>query len=312
MGEKKFRRIPRWLFAEDVVVTSDWLKLPPEVFRNDTIWPFHLEYLSISGFPVYADGDSGRWWGGCGHKLDVEIGFSGISDINIVSALASAVCSHTQPGNLQLQRPIDVLPLNRKLRYPYRLPRDSGFVASCRYNQELLGTDQEDFENIAGPNILFHGVDIVTGAPVQLGCGRNNQTYSIFDEIPLGNADMFNRGIHDVDITDVTFMVPEIPRLDFLNYATRDAWKSGLFHRYLVNPIIGERWMPGSTPIPIAHLAPLTTEGTTFHDLGPQTYFFPEGTYLHRRQQMGLRIENNDDTNNQAFSVALFGYLEVQ
>jgi len=310
MAKREIRRIPRWLYAEDVVPLDDWIKLPPEVFRNDTIWPFHLEYLSIAGFPVYTGGtNTGLWWGGIGPKIDVEIGFSGISDINLVSAISSAVCSHTELANIQNQRVTDPVGLTRHLRYPYRLPRDSGFTGHVRYREEFIGLPNIETAQKNPLQVLLHGVDVVTGMPVQFGACVSNETFKLQDEATLESADMYNRGIHDVDIYEVSFVAPASITT---GSDERNLKRAGLLYSYLLNPMIGERWMPGSEEIPIAHLAPLTVEGTTDRDLGPQSYFFPEGTYLHRRQQLGLRINNNDDTNNQAFSVALFGYLEVQ
>lgn len=310
MAGKNMRRIPRWLYAEEVVPIDDYIKLAPEVFRNDTIWPFNIEYLSIAGTPIYTDENASAnyWWGGLGPRVDVEIGISGESDINLVPTYSSSVMSHYDPWRLaRIQANNDNTPTGttRVLKYPYRLPRDSGFHVKYRLREDLIGAfaESQDYIYKYPLSVIFHGVDVVTGEPVILGGSTENETYASSKEITLGNADLMNRGRHDVDIYDVVIQ----------NSYPYNQWNahSGAFTHVIINPIIGERWMPGSDLIPYGHLAPLSFAPLSTSDTGPQAYFFPEDTYLNRRQSMAVKIINPNETYVQPVSLALFGYLEV-
>jgi hypothetical protein len=346
------RYIPRWLYTEATVFGLDeeeyqerepqyldnlWIKIPPGTLRNDTIWPMQLEYLCVAGIPTtiplpHLEGNpTPRALAGIGDRLFAEIGMTQEGDLNVVPAELNTVFSRTEKARLQSQR------FNWgetcHFRHPYRLSRDSGFTVYYRRRMDLLvGPAGEDVIP-ADPGIptapsvapfvgvLFRGVDVVTGKPVILGGNNENKPIGWFDEGTFDSADLLNNGRHDVDIYSVTV------NNHGGSYNTDPAVycaASGVHEGYLINPIVGERWMPGSTEVPIGCMAPLSSEGFMVgraaatagyqfrRDLGPHTFWFAPNTYLHRRQEIALKLGQHPLPFNQPISIALFGYLEVE
>ena len=65
--------VPRWLYSRKVVVPNDdYIELDANIFENDTIWPFHLEWMSA----VSLDASPPEWGGAC-HQMGIAMAISG-------------------------------------------------------------------------------------------------------------------------------------------------------------------------------------------------------------------------------------------
>lgn len=304
------RYIPRWLYTEATVL-ANWIKIPPGTLRNDTIWPMQLEYLVVAGAAVTDAASTVEGYAGIGDLILAELGMSQEGDINTVPAMLNGVFSCGEPARLQCFITHETMCCH--FRHPYRLSRDNGFTVRRRNRVDLYDpTAVALAKNRIG--IVFRGVDIVTGKPVILGGNNENRPSLAVSEVTFDSADLMNRGMHDVDIYSVCMDSWEHP--DVAN---------GVGESYLINPILGERWMPGETEVPTGCIAPYGTMGIMntlgalgpwggldARDIGPHTFVFPPDTYLHRRQEVALRLSRSFYALNQPVQVALFGYLEVE
>lgn len=296
------RYIPRWLYTEATVL-ANWIKIPPGTLQNDTIWPMRVEHISVAGVPI-VDNVAMSGLAGIGDLVVAEIGTTQEGDINAVPAILNGSFSCIEPS---IGMNVITLPsFTFHLRHPYRLSRDNGFLVRRRRRTDTgVGGGAV---TLARVHIVFRGVDIVTGLPVILGGTNENQPTPWSSTVTFNSADLHNRGVHDVDIYSVTVESQE-----------GSAGACGVADNYLINPILGERWMPGETEIPAGCLAPYGFMGLLWQaagvptgDIGPHTFVFPDGVYIHRRQEIALRLSRSFYAVNQPVNVALFGYLEVE
>jgi hypothetical protein len=239
-----------------------------------------------------------------------EIGITQEGSINAVEATLNGVFSCDHPADLQCFSQHETM--TKHFSHPYRLSRDNGFIVRRRTRVDLRSDDGADADK-TWIGVLFRGVDIVTGKPVIMGGNNENRISRAVGEITFNSADLLNKGVHDVDIYSVTLESWEHPDAGL-----------GILEEYLINPILGERWMPGESEIPSGCIAPYGTMGILnahaaglfgfidMRDYGPHTFVFSPGTYLHRRQEVALRLRRSWYALNQPVHVALFGYLEVE
>lgn len=360
----EIRRIPRWLYLEDVLPVDSArideggaslfelgvVKTPSPSFRNDTGYPFKLESLTVGQMlgvlqnpgldvPVPEDVLHYFWWGGFGAFHEIEIGISG-QDVNMVPSMVGVACADRYPQMLcsqvfQVGAPI-------KFEIPYILAKDNGLhftFYSLRDRIRLSGAETPDYPSLARNGaVMAYGRDVVTNRPV-IFTGNTEYlptTNAGHDRYTCSSADLMNRGQNDVAIEEIVFTInlagAPAEEVDATFVQSFNYIRSGFFDAYHVNPILGQPWMPGSLPIPIAMLAGRTFRGASPRDLGPHVYTFPADIYLQRREELNVRIqrskwsllnrytyiegEEREEESyvlpNQPISACLFGYLEVQ
>jgi hypothetical protein len=344
MTEKATRYIPRWLHFK-ANVTSDltgfqFTEIPPNAFANEGIWPYHLEYLTISGFPPGPPTGGvlpGYFWGGVGNCVNIELGISGVSDINQVTATATTIMGHGPRAVLcPPYSPIsnggappyydDVF--IQKLKYPYLLNRGNGLNVEFRSARDDWQYDALNQPYQGLPAFAAHGRSLKGNHPVMIaGNYRTTDDPNVFPAINGGGgisfnkADLVNDGKDDVLLDTLCFSCP------LINVACIDNSGHGpligAYSEYLVNPINGPKWMPGSNPIPLMGLCPGSLPWPMQFGVQPivhtpAVYQFPESTVLNRRQRLSVRMFNNAMypaaqvvSMPVRVDVTLFGYLEV-
>jgi hypothetical protein len=349
MTEKATRYIPRWLHYQ-ANVSADltgfvFTEIPPNTFANETIWPYHLEYLTITGFPpgVPTGGVTpGGFFGGIGNNINLELGISGVSDINQVSATATTImglgkreilCPPYQLFGGGGAPPYYDSPLTVKLKYPYLLAKGNGFNVEFRnsiddyqFTAAIIATTYQ-----ASPSFAAYGRSVAGNNPIMLaGTFRTTNDPDVAPSMPKGGgislvkADLLNDGSDDVLIDTLCFTYNELYGIN------ADGSSFGvmppLFSEYLVNPINGIKWMPGADPLPIMGLCPGSfpwpvRSGTQASAGMPVTYEFPASTVLRRRQRLSVSMSNRclyPEPPKPVVSlpvrvnVTLFGYLEVR
>jgi hypothetical protein len=342
MTEKATRYIPRWLHYR-ANVSADltgfvFTEIPPNTFANETIWPYHLEYLAITGFPPGHQFAS-YFWGGVGNCVNLELGISGVSDINQVTASATTVMGHGVRDNLCPSLSATALLISpyydgtftHKLKHPYLLARGNGL------NVEFRSTlDDYHFDPITiyrgNPAFAAYGRKVDSLDPVMLaGSFRTTDDPDSFltvtsgSGVSFGNADLVNDGLSDVLIDTLCFTYP------LLNVANVDSSAAhqpmiGLYSTYLVNPINGPKWMPGSDMLPLMGICPGSLPWPVQQDLQPivhmpAIYEFPATAVINRRQRLNVRLFNRATHMHVpptpismpvTVDVTLFGYLEVR
>jgi hypothetical protein len=352
MSEKATRYIPRWLhFQANIEADTDgwhFTEIPPNAFANETIWPYRLDYLAITGLPPYATlpgGDSAQFWGGLGTCVNLELGISGASDVNQVTTTAAAIMAHNKRyikgsiSEISRQMFYNDGVLGFKFKHPYMLARGNGFNVQFKNSSDdfqymkVLDSDLPTYRGT--PAFMAHGVGVQSGQPKQFA-----GTYVDTDDprvvptigggvaLTFSGADLVNDGAEDVLINEITMTYPErlathtidSNGLPFLNLCA-------LYSNYQINPINGPKWMPGAEVLPLMGICPrefpwpLTTVNVSVVTRPllqvPAVYDFPPGATLMRRQRLSVRMNNN------AFvaaginipirtNITLFGYLEVR
>jgi hypothetical protein len=349
MTEKAIRYIPRWLHYQANIAAEaltsvnfdgwNFTEIPPNVFANETIWPYRLDYLAITGLPPYATlplGDTAQFWGGMGTCVNLELGISGSSDVNQVVTTAAAVMAHKKRyikgcvSEAGIQMFYNDSSLSFKFAHPYLLARGNGFNVQFKNSLDDMQYSGAGSAYNGTPAFMAHGVGMTTGQPRQLACVyTNTDNPRMVPVIPGGalvtfdGADLVNDGEEDILVHEIVLTYPE--RLaeyttgPFLNLCA-------LYSNYQINPINGPKWMPGSEPIPLMGICPRDFPwplGTANNAIVtrplvqvPAVYDFPAGTTLLRRQRLSVRMNNNaivaPATNIPIrLNVVLFGYLEV-
>lgn len=349
MSTKPTRYVPRWLhFSANIESDADgwhFTEVPPNVFANETIWPFRLESLAITGLPPYAPlplGDSAQFWGGLGTCINLELGISGTADVNQVVGTAGAIMSHQQR---RIKGPVapngaaaDYLDdtLFKRFKYPYLLARGNGFsVEFVNTRDEFIYDNHPALATYGGiPAFVAHGVGVTSGQPVMLaGSYRQTDAPGTWPTVAPGSgvtfdgADLVNDGHEDVLIHSIGVSYPYrnvahtvTPPPEDIEFLSLFA----LYSRYLINPINGVKWMPGSDALPIMGICP---DEVMWPMVGsapvapvlqiPAIYDFPPNTLLSRRQRLSVKMSNHAVvmpglTAPIRANITLFGYLEVR
>jgi hypothetical protein len=345
MVERAAKYVPRWLhFKANVSVDLTgylFTEIPPNAFANESVYPYHLEYLTISGFPPGPPAGGilpGFFWGGVGNCVNLELGISGVSDVNQVTATATTVMGH---GPRKVLCP-SYSPIGgggappyyddvfiQKLKYPYLLSRGNGFNVEFRSSRDDWQYDSSGAQYLGVPAFAAHGRSLKGNHPVMIaGTYRDNDNPDAFPVINGGGgisftkADLVNDGKDDVLIDTLCFSCP------LLNVADIDGQGHGVligaYSEYLVNPINGPKWMPGSNPLPIMGICPGSLPwpmqwGVQPIVHTPAVYQFPSSTILQRRQRLSVRMFNNavypavvPVSMPVRVDVTLFGYMEVR
>ena len=176
---------------------------------------------------------------------------------------------------------------------------------------------------------------MTSGQPVMLaGTYRLSDQPNSFPVIARGSgvtfnsSDLLNDGHEDVLIDTIGVTYPyQRANVAYVCDSTGLPFQVlyGLYSNYLINPINGPKWMPGSDPISAIEICPFeipTPLSGTFNATPqlhvPAVYEFPPDTVLLRRQNLSVRLGNNTllpvgslSTDVRA-NVTLFGYLEVR
>jgi hypothetical protein len=355
MSEKATRYIPRWLhYSANIAADAAgfvFTDIPPNAFANETIWPFRLETLTLSGLPPFYGtplGDFCQFWGGLGTCVNLELGISGCSDVNQVTATAGTIMAHRKRF---VKAPVSVLETNlvvgipniddgafHRFKYPYLLARGNGFNVTFVNNR-----DDWQYDAVLGQNGAYNGFPafaaygrgVTSGQPVMLaGTYRMTDRPNGFPVIASGSgitfnsSDLLNDGHEDVLIDTIGVTYPyQRSNVAYVCDSTGLPFQVlyGLYSNYLINPINGPKWMPGSEPISAIEICPFeipTPLSGTFNATPqlhvPAVYEFPPDTVLLRRQNLSVRLGNNTLLPVGGFitdlraNVTLFGYLEVR
>lgn len=283
----RIKYTPRWIGTQVVLpprsdtTTLGVVELEPTRFVNDTIWNWELEHLSFFA-PQQATA-----YGGVATSIEARIGMSGQSDINLVDGPLSILAGNTNMQDLK-GRYVDTAGMFvHKLKRPYRLSKDNGFRIRIKQNDYRWG-------------FFAYGRGVDSGKPYTF-MGLSDDL-SQFGEDEYYSVDVMNTGLEDVDIDRLGF--DEV----YNSYSTTT--------QFMVNPIVGVKWMPGEVEMPAKLIAPYTAFAPAANGDNAlnkaQAIQFPEGTKLRRRQRLRIRLRNTDTTNNVAVYIALFGYMEVK
>lgn len=346
MVERSPHYIPRWLHFK-ANVSADltgfaFTEIPPNAFANESIYSYHLEYLTISGFPPGAPIGaltSGFFWGGVGNCVNLELGISGVSDINQVTATATTVMGHGprkvlcpsfSPLGGGSPPPYYDDVLIQKLKYPYLLSRGNGLNVEFRSSRDDWQFDAINvYQGV--PAFAAHGRSLHGNHPVMIaGTHRDSDNPDVFPIITGGGgisfnkADLVNDGQDDVLIDTLCFSCPVLNAATITDQFGVGKVAIGVYSEYLVNPINGPKWMPGSSLIPIMGICPGSLPWPMQNGLQPivhppAVYQFPSSTVLRRRQRLSVRMFNNAVVPEVApvsmpvrVDVTLFGYMEVR
>jgi hypothetical protein len=346
---KPAQYIPRWLTFSANIEADDtgWIftEIPPDVFVNETLWPWHLEYLAITGLPPWGSlpiGDTAQFWGGLGSCINLELGISGVSDINQVVATAGTVMSHKKrfikgPVTNQGRRAgyNNAMSFHR-FKHPYILARGNGFQVLFNNSSDTFQYDaQSAYKGI--PTFVAYGRGLTSGQPAMLAgtyMQSDRPAGTLLDPpiaggsgISFNSADLVNDGEEDILIHEIGLAYPfdsysVAHTVDSLGDPYLDLF--ALYSNYLINPINGPKWMPGSDPLPMMGVCPfdfpwpLAGVSAVIPVLQvPAVYEFPEQTRLLRRQRLSVRMSNNAKVTGSTTipirtNVTLFGYLEVR
>jgi hypothetical protein len=182
------------------------------------------------------------------------------------------------------------------------------------------------------PAFMAHGVGVTTGQPrIMAGMYRTSDFLSLQGvnatrPIPAGQgvtlnaADLVNDGEEDVLLHSIVMTYPQFNPGRFAINSQEpipvQLAMTGVGPEYLINPINGPQWMPGSKTIPLLSICPLTCPVPLNFDWSlfghfPTVFEFCENTTLLRRQRLSVKFYDNV-TLSHTLDVTLFGYLEVR
>jgi len=310
MAQKRY--IPRWL-TSDIIVSqmspSRFTVTDPDVFMNKTAWPFKIEHLTVFGYPLYDPLPFNRW-GGIGPTYQAEIGISGSSDVNLVTAPVMSAFVRTRPY-IQLADFLEGTTF--KFEHPYLLPRDSGFSCSMLFDSSATDIN---VTQVMRYGVALHGYKVQSMKPAMFAASHQYLTepggaVGIVNgnTLELDSVDLLNDGEEDVMITHM--------QLTFAGGSEDLAGRTGTdsilccFY-WKINPISGLPWM--TSYVPLSGITPYVQHVNTRRGILPYTFTPNEPTYLNRRQRMSLRFrpDLNNDLGDQLMNITLFGYLEVQ
>lgn len=297
MAHGRIKYVPRWLYQSIVLPPGNTEDVEPTIFVNDTIWDWRLENLVF--YVPLAPG----FFTSTGTQIDIRLGMSGQSDLNLVQAPVGIVGGNINKRHLQAQAN-GVYMYWHKLKHVYRLSKDDGFVVRARISSADYGSPTEPvtLDTSDRPMFVAKGRRVHSNEPVVL-VGRADAMVDPGEQ-QIYETDLFNDGFEDVDIHTIGFQ----ETVEQTRRATS----------YQVNPITGVNWMPGEIELPMPLLSPYGQDmvgglaaNTTSTNI-PIAVEFDEKVVLRRRQHIRIRLQNNDATNNKAVLMALFGYLEVK
>jgi len=188
--KSKVRYVPRWV-AETLVIPKDVFPkrssfASPLIFGNTDLWPLRLQWLSItSTYVPWAEFSADRYLiGGTGRQIEMRLGISQRSTINLNMALIQSLCC-SNTFKHQLYDPRDS---GLQFRFPmeYELAPDSGLIAQVSANNPSYSIDR--------PSLTFNGVrDDKHGQydPTQLAATLpKSMNYS--SNYTFESADLFN------------------------------------------------------------------------------------------------------------------------
>lgn len=293
--------VPRWLWQEVKIPQSGEIVIDPSTFANNTTYPMRLHWLSICGNAALSGAPYDNASGGVTRRMNVEVGITGYSDINLVPMVGTAFfCAKRYRqkdfwGFAGGQSPAEIY-LPRALR----IPRDSGLVVDVQ-NIEDLTTIPALYE----PSIVAHGYYDRSKLPGFLA-GRMQEDILVGGPLRFNSSDLLNRGREDFIITSISVdthtYTGDIETGITKPQLTNVAWR--------INPATGIQWMPQPGPIPLGCIAPFTRVYDQ-SDEGPKAYEFPKQIVLAPRQRLGVKFTDLS-TSAQTVYVCLHGELEVQ
>jgi len=295
--------VPRWLWQEVTIPQSGEIIIDPSNFANTTAYPMVLSWLSICGKVATAGAPYDDAAGGVVRRLNVEVGLTGYSDINLVPMVGTAFFCGKRFRQKDLGNASATTVVSADLEIPraLRIPRDGGLVVSCQNIH-----DPDDDVSLISPSIVAQGYHDDSKIPGVLA-GRHTETITSATGPQLFNSsDLLNRGREDFIITSITVTDRAVRAagegIEIIPQLTSAAWR--------INPVTGVEWMPQPDPIPTGCLSPFTRLYDVY-DEGPKVYEFPKNVVLQPRQRLGIKL-TEQSAAAQTVYICLRGELEVE
>lgn len=294
--------VPRWLWQEIKVPQSGEVILDASNFANTTPYPMRLHWISITGNVALAGAPYDNASGGVMRRLNVELGITGYSDINLVPFVGTAYFAarhHIQKDYLPAN---GVSPCaNMFIPRAIRVPQDGGLVVEVE-NIEDRSADLTLYK----PSIIAHGYKDESRIPGFLAGRLNENITNDGGKKVIDATDLLNKGREDFIITDISLDTKCSNKIDETttqySQMTNVAWR--------VNPLSGIQWMPNPNPIPVGNICPFTRQYDQA-DEGPQVYDVPENTVLQPRQRLSIKL-TEVSAAAQSINVCIHGELEVE
>lgn len=294
--------VPRWLWQEVTIPQSGEIVIDPSTFANTTPYPFRLNWLSLCGDVSLGGAPYNNKSGGVLRRLNVEIGITGYSDVNLVPMVGTAFfCPRRQDQKDYLGASYYPYGISLALPRTIRVPRDGGLVVDV---QNI--SDPADEITIYDPSIMAQGYHDESKIPGILA-GRFDESVVPGGPHRLNCADLLNNGREDFMMTSLSVdsasaVVEEGRDSTYFTTLTNIAWR--------INPATGIEWMPQPSPIPVGCLAPFSRP-YDLADEGPRAYQFTKNVVLSPRQRLSVKLTEVSAASQNVY-VCLHGELEVQ
>ena len=316
MDKANIELVPRWIWKQVEIPASGEAFIDPSDFANTSAYPMRLHWVSVCGKVATGDAPYNVVDGGPLRRMDVELGVTGYSDVNLVPSVGlSLFCSghYTQKYARLAQYDHGV---NLELPRPIRIPKDGGLVVEVQntYNDVLTYGQFTVNPIMRRPTLVGLGYYEESRIPGILA-GSLKEDLPRYAKTLINSSDLLNRGREAFILTNLSVDSGSAVYLDFVfeeqsfiiagltvNHMTNIAWR--------VNPVSGVEWMPQNDPIPVGCLAPNTRVRDT-DDEGPKCYNFSRNVVLMPRQRFGLKMTDVSGVA-QTVNVCLHGELEVR
>lgn len=308
--------VPRWLYSRKLTVPgTDYVEVDSTIFRNDTIWPMKLEWMS-----VISTGANMPQWGGAAHRMAIEMSISGKGPMFPTPESMSALFTPMQCPRLKLN--YSMAPgLNFDFNQNVVIPPNTGIVAEM-FNRNTTPTIIPPPAKINGivepipggwfnPSIVFKGIIDDPHSegkdPVMLA-DRWPFYVGPEDSKVLRGAGLRNNGLKNVRLKHMSLSSGSSwghdtePPMDALAYSLLE-WR--------VNPTTGVQWMPDPSTIPVGAIAPYNRCFFDMQNIGPRVMEFADNIYMNPTQQLELGIYS-DYEEDVSLGLCLFGYMEVE
>lgn len=288
--------VPRWLYSQKLIVpASEYFEVDSGIFANDSMWPFHPEWMSVVSMDA-----SPPVWGGAPHQMAVALSLSGFGGLfpNPVSMAAIFAAAKTpRVGWSPCMNPGAGFTFTRDVV----VPPGTGIRAEC-FNAH----DEDSWFN---PTALFKAVTKDELSPEQdpvILADRWPDNLTANSSKVLRGAGLVNNGRDDVILKHLNLSTGcwgyEGGSIVGKRYDTL------LWH---LNPTTGVQWMPDPSGIPVGLIAPYNRYVADVRYVGPRVMEFADDIVMYPTQQLEVELYS-DYTVDVALGMCLFGYLEVE
>jgi len=297
------RYVPRWLYSRKQKVPSEsFIEIDSTIFRNDTIWPMKLEWMSLVSL-----GDNLPIWGGSSHRMHMEMSISRKGPMFPVPQSMSALFT---PGvSPRLNCATNSMSVGAGFTFDKEviIPPNTGIVAEVA-NQAPVNDPEYKWYN---PSAIFKCVEEDYNSPeknpVILADRWPDQLNQGSSKV-LRGAGLKNNGLKDVAVRHMN--------LSSGGYwgSSYDSFDLSLTYSLLewrINPTTGVQWMPDPSTIPVGAIAPYNRSYRDDEHVGPRVMEFADNIYMEPTQQLELGVYS-EYTTDVSLGLCLFGYLEVE